>query len=592
MKLSLETILLAIALAAPAQAAPIAPGDLLMACEYWGITRIEPESGEQHPLGVGSGASYATLAEDADGLVWFIDNRWLVSIDPETGEHRLVVQLPNDFDGTNNGELLPEPGGTLLYAGDGVISRIDPADGSVTPILSGAPLVKPLGIEYAGNGDLLIADAGAGAIFRWTGAGPVATVSSGNLLVAPSRVRLLADGDLLVLRGGRPVRVDPETGGQGFYSDAFGNVTAAVVASNGDLIFSDSSSGGVGHTWRSTSPGAQPIPLLGFGQAEPIETAFILAITADDRVLIAGGRNELTDGVVTDEKGALWVFDPATSALRVLSMRPPPGGIAPSADGRLFVANTNGTAFNLREVDPRTGETRRAAAGALFTRPVDAAVEPDGRVLVLNGIPNGVPSVLRVDPDTGDTTLLSPADQLSDPEQIAVGPDGAIFVSDLQEGLLSIDPVTGAQTLVPASDELSLVRDLEVEVSGALLAVESAGDRMWRVDPDTGARQEVGPPLDLSQIGSAPRGFGAFSALARGLDGTPYLSLFEGGAATNYAIYRAPADAGAALRVAELPLCRGAELEVVRAVPEPAGAPGAAAALLGLTLLARGARRV
>ena len=127
----------ACAISGTAFAASLAPGDLLISCAYWGVTRIEAATGEQHPIGIGNGGSHSALAEDAIGRVWAIDNRWVVAIDPETGEHELIVQLPNDFDGSNNGELLAEPEGTMLYAGDGEISRIDPADGSITPVVTG-----------------------------------------------------------------------------------------------------------------------------------------------------------------------------------------------------------------------------------------------------------------------------------------------------------------------------------------------------------------------------------------------------------------------------------------------------------------------
>lgn len=54
--------LAASAIAGSAHAAPLAAGDLLMWCEYWGITRIEPATGEQHPIGV---ANSNTIAADA-----------------------------------------------------------------------------------------------------------------------------------------------------------------------------------------------------------------------------------------------------------------------------------------------------------------------------------------------------------------------------------------------------------------------------------------------------------------------------------------------------------------------------------------------
>lgn len=576
------------AIASAAHAAPLAPGDLLMSCAYWGITRIEAATGEQHPLGIGNGGGYATLAEDASGLVWTIENRWVVSIDPETGEHDLIVQLPHDFDGTNNGELLPEPEGTLLYAGDGEISRIDPADGSITPVVTGPPLVKPLGLDYAANGDVLIADSGAGAIFRWSEVAGISTVASGNLLVGPNRVRQMADGDLLVLRGGRPVRVDPGDGAQVLYSNTIGSVSSAAIASNGDLIYANTTSSSNAAVSRLTSSTAQPITLLAVGQTQRILNAAYLTLTADDRVLIGGIHQEFTGGVVTDSAGAFWIFDPADSSLRVLSSRPTPGGIATSDDGRLFVANSSGTGGNLRELNPLTGESRRAGGGALYSRPLDAAVEADGHVVVVNGTPNGIASVLRVDPDTGDTVLLSPTDQLVDPEKIAVAPNGDVFVSDFQVGLVRIDPEDGAQSVVPDSGTLTFNDDLEVEASGFLRVAEQNGERMWRVDPLTGAREEIGPLLDEIAVLDEPQGYGSSSALALGLDGTAVLSLITSSAPNGSALFRAPAGALEAERLSALPLCRGDDLEVVKAlpVPEPGSAGLACAAFACLVLVA------
>jgi len=577
--------------AAAAGAAPLAPGDLLISCAYWGVTRIEPATGEQHPLGVGRGASYDTIAVDGEGIVWTIDNRWVVSIDRATGEHRLILQLPNDFDATNNGELLPEPAGTLLYAGDGGIWRIDPDAREIDPVLSGAPLVKPLGIDRAANGDLLIADSGAGAVFRWNQVDGISTVASGDLLVGPSRVRQLADGDLLVLRGGRPVRVDPADGAQSLYSDAIGAVNAARIAANGDLIHAAPTTGGGAVLARSTSPEATPIPLLDAGLDEKVGSIGGLALDAAGRVVFLGIDRELTNGVVTDSNGAIFQHDPVLDSTRVLSRRPPAGGIATGADGRLFLASQSGTGFNLREIDPRTGETRRAAAGALFTRPLDAAVEADGRVVVLNGIPNGIPSVLRAEPDTGNTVELSPTDQLVDPEKIAVAPNGDVFVSDFQVGIVRVDPTTGAQSIVPDSDDLTFNDDLEVEASGALIVAEQAGERLWRVDPATGQRAEVGPLLDRTQELMDPRGYGGVSALALGQDGVPIVSLVASSAPNGYALFRAPTDATDATLVSDLGLCAGDDLEVVRAVPEPEPGAAASAALAFAALAARMRRR-
>jgi len=587
--LTLALALIAIAVSTATDAAEIAPGDLLMPCAYWGVTRIEPATGEQKPLGVGNSGS-SPIAVDGDGLVWVVDNRWVVSIDPETGDHHLVLQLPEDFNDANDGELLAEPEGTLLYAGDGVLSRIDPATGDLTTVASGAPLVSPRGLAFAPNGDVWIADTNAGAIFRWNDTNGVTPVASGNLLVGPSRVRQLADGDLFVLRVGLPLRVDPDTGAQSVYSATIGAVGSAVVASNGDLIYASVASPTTPQLRRLTGPSAQAIALLDAGPTRPILSLANLALTADDRVVIAGVRQEFTDSVVTDDQNALWLFAPANSALRVLSARPPPGALAMNANGVLYVANTRGNAFNVREVNPRTGETQRVSAGNLINRPVDAAVEADGQVLVLNGIPNGTPSVVRVDPATGGQTLLTPTDLLTDPERIAVTPNGNVYIGDQStDKLIAVHPVTGAQSIVPDADNLSFWGDFEAEAGGTLLVLqqgEEEVERLVRIDPITGAQALVGPPIGpYSAIGVAP---GPSSAIALDAGGTPYVTLGSN-TGTNQ-LYRAPFAAAEIEPISDLPLCFGADLELVRAVPEPSAAAAVAAAAACLALLVRHTR--
>ncbi|RIL05025.1 MAG: hypothetical protein DCC71_11900 [Proteobacteria bacterium] len=352
------------------------------------------------------------------------------------------------------------------------------------------------------------------------------------------------------------MRVDSDDGAQSLYSNTIGSVTSAAIASNGDLIYANTTGISNAAVSRLTSPTAQPVALLNVGQTQPILNAAYLALTSDDRVLIGGMHQELAGGAVTDSAGAFWIFDPADASLRVLSRRPTPGGIATSDDGRLFVANSGGAGGNLREVNPLTGETRRAGGGALYSRPLDAAVEADGHVVVVNGIPNGIASVLRVNPDTGDTALLSPTDPLLDPEKIAVAPNGDVFVNDFQVGLVRIDPEDGAQSVVPDSGTLAFNDDLEVEASGALRVAEQGGERMWRVDPATGAREEIGPPIDEVAVLDEPQGYGGFSALALELDGTAVLSLLASSAPNGSALFRAPAGALAAERLSEPALPR------------------------------------
>jgi streptogramin lyase len=574
--------LLATLVPAAVSAAPVAPGDLLLTCPYWGVTRIDPGTGEQKPLGVGNSLGMSPLTVDEDGLVWVVDNRWVVSVDSETGETRLVLQLPEDFIDSNDGELLAEPGGTLLYAGDGVLSRIDPATGDMTPVASGTPLITPLGLDFAPNGDVWIADYNAG-IFRWNEEDGVTPVSSGDLLVGPNRVRQLADGDLFVTRVGLPLRVDPDTGDQSVYAAALGAIGAVDVASNGDLVYAYVGTPSTPQIRRVSGPAAQPVTLLEAGPTRDVLSLPNLTLTPDDRVVIAGVRQEFQDSVNVFDQPALWLLDGLS--LRVLSARPPPGAITTSADGRLYVATTAGSAFHLSELDPRRGATHRISTAGLIDRPVDAVVEANGDVLVMNGIPNGTPSVLRVDRETGGQSLLTPTGQLTDPERITVTPNGNVYIGDANATkLFEVDPVSGEQTPVPGAGSLSFWGDLEAEAGGTLLVLQQAVDHLVRLTPDTGAQQEVGPPIGpFLEIGVDP---GPNSALAIDLAGTPWVTL--GSSTAIDALYRAPLGAEEIELVSALPLCSGPDLEVVRA-PEP-GPAGWLAALAGLARLARARR--
>jgi streptogramin lyase len=572
---------LIVALASPvsARAAGIAPGDLLMTCPYWGITRIDPATGEQRPLGVGVSGQVSPVVVDDAGLVWVVDNRWVVSIDRATGDHRLALQLPQDFDDFNDGELLPEPGGTLLWAGDGAVSRIDPEAGTLTPVVSGPPLETPIGLAWAPNGDLLIGDNGAGAIFRWNEIDGVSTVTSGNLLTAPTKVRVLADGDLIVLRASSPVRVDPVSGAQSIYSASIPQAISVEVAVNGDLIFSNNA-GTSGLVRRSTAPTAIPVTLLDVRDTPQILNARNLALTADGRAIIAGNVQEITDGAVTDSQQGFFEFDLATSQLRVLSAHPHPGGLVSTPTGRLFVAGVGG-GESVREVNPRTGEMRLVVhQDPLVNEPVDAVLEPGGTLAVLNGIPNGDPSITRVDPDTGATSLITGGSLFVDPEKLAVDAAGTLYVGDMvTDPVVAVDPVTGAESVVPGTENFEFVSDLAVEASGDLLVVQHAANRIVRVDPVLGNPVEVAPPIGPFP----PRAFNAGSAFALGLDGTPWVSLTPNNGSLQQ-LYRAPFGAGEVELVSTLPLCSGNEMEVVRAVPEP-GAPLAGAAVLAALAL-------
>ena len=371
---------------APARAREIAPGDLLMPCAVWGVTRIEPDTGEQKPLGInGNGAP---LEIDDDGLVWAIDNRRVFSIDRATGDHRFVLEIPQNFTNPTIGDLLAEPGGTLLWAGYGEIWRIDPQARSLTSILSGAPLQRPLGLAWAPNGDLLILDQLAAHALPLERDGrrldrrerrPDRTPGR-----PPTKVTVLPDGDYVVLRNGSPLRIDPDTGAQSEYS---ANVTQAIaleVAANGDLVYVTSTSTSNGQIRRISGPAATPQTLLAVGPLHPVQNARFLALTDDGHAVFGGTHREITEGVVTDSQGAIFELDLGSLDFRVLSQAAHNGGLVSTPDGRLFVAGPGGGA-SVREINPRTGEMFLVVQDdPLVDAPLDAVLEPGGTLAVLN----------------------------------------------------------------------------------------------------------------------------------------------------------------------------------------------------------------
>jgi DNA-binding beta-propeller fold protein YncE len=197
-------------------------------------------------------------------------------------------------------------------------------------------------------------------------------------------------------------------------------------------------------------------------------------------------------------------------------------GSATAAPGDPFVvytANSFATGAVILRADPATGAlveiSRNGPQGALFQRPYDLAVEPDGNLVVADlGIPNRRDgAVIRVDPLTGRQSLVSSGGEFFDPAGIAVAPDGQIYVVDNRApdndgAVIRVDPRTGAQTLVtersgkPGRRALDLPFGIAIEQDGNLvvsnrvspdqipLICPSLG-KVVRVDPASGYQHEV-----------------------------------------------------------------------------------------------------
>lgn len=287
----------------------------------------------------------------------------------------------------------------------------------------------------------------------------------------------------LVSDFGNPTQGPPGFGPTGLAQESAGTVLVVDVGQDGTkgVLFRVDLGSGVRtlvSDFRDDSQGAlvsRPVALA----LEPGGTALV----ADEgevkarrgglfRVdLGSGERTVLTDFEVTSQ-------GPAAG---------PPAGVAVEASGTILVVDRDGgTEFQgaLLRVDPVSGQRTPvsdfddAAQGVLGRSPTGLAVEPDGKVLVIDPPdariimvaidPGDDPKqLLRVDPNRGSRALVSDFSNDSQgalgahPQGVALEPDGSILVIDpglqdlsLQDpglqhrALFRIDPVSGRRTLL------------------------------------------------------------------------------------------------------------------------------------------------
>ena len=244
-----------------------------------------------------------------------------------------------------------------------------------------------------------------------------------------------------------------------------------------------------------------------------------LALDRDDRIFVSS----FMDGSIVEVTG------PDTNRQVLPSHVNSPGGIAYTPEGRLFLADGGA----LRELDPSTGESIRAA-GALVTDVGQAmSVHPHGEHLVLSSPttvtvwdPDGDRVVARVEgfdeavdaiahgedivvsefgtgsvvrfaaesPD--DRTVL--ASGISEPAGLAVH-DGDLYVADRSGMVLQIlDDGETLATPREVASGLSGPEGIAAADDGSLYVVEVEAGRVARVDAESGAATAVVEGLALS----------------------------------------------------------------------------------------------
>ena len=276
-----------------------------------------------------------------------------------------------------------------------VVLRANPATGALTEISRNGPqgehFEHPYDIAVAGDGSLLVAD-------------------MGRYATATDRTP-----------DGRVIRVDPVTGRQSILTS--GNL---LVDPAGLSIAPD------GHLYVVENVGTMGDP--GVVRVNPATGAQTL-VTQGDELCYPFGIAVHPDGsVLVTEFGD---FD----------------------DGQGTVVNCTHDFGALVRVNPGTGAqaivSRNAAQwGNLFRNPLGIAVEPGGRILLVNQ--NGGTALVAVDPATGVQDAETPntaTDRLVLPQRPALTPDGDVVVSDftlddLEGGLVTVDLPDGSQSLL------------------------------------------------------------------------------------------------------------------------------------------------
>jgi len=96
----------------------------------------------------------------------------LALVDPTTGVQRPIATSVPLLDPAG---VVPGPAGTLFVTeatnpqmGNGAILAVEPSTGTVTVLSTGAPIVDPRAIAVTADGDVVVADSGAVAVYRVT----------------------------------------------------------------------------------------------------------------------------------------------------------------------------------------------------------------------------------------------------------------------------------------------------------------------------------------------------------------------------------------------------------------------------------------
>jgi hypothetical protein len=294
------------------------------------------------------------------------------------------------------------------FGSSGRVLRL-PSGGSPSLLVGGAPLSDPWGVAVAAGGGLLVADAGAEAVFSIAPSGTLDTVVTGVGLQDPVGIALAPGGIAYVSDRERDevLRLNLASGALTHVAD-LRNAAGLAMDKDGKLLVTD------GAALRRIDPGTGAITTVAAGA--PLDEPRDVAVEQDGTLYVAGDQQVVR-------------VNPATGAKSVLATGPPlsdPRAIDIEADGDLVVADGRYAGGSVIHVDRQSGTKSVLTSGGLFRVPAGIAVvggagvdpsgggngDPDGPAAPPDPAPPGEPGEPgepgRPPPGVGGTTVTLP----------------------------------------------------------------------------------------------------------------------------------------------------------------------------------------
>ncbi|HVX31170.1 MAG TPA: ScyD/ScyE family protein [Nitrolancea sp.] len=340
----------------------------------------------------------------------------------------------------------------------------EPEPAAFTVVVDG--LNGPFGLTTAGDGSILVADAGTGGDVCAEVPSPEGGTSETCFGDTASILRIMPDGTVTTVVTGLPSTAGDEgASGPSGVSSYDGETIYAVVGYGGDPADRDQLPGGfgekAGHLFRVDPDGT----INNIADISAIETAenpaggpldsnpYALLDLGDKRIVVDAGGNDLLEVDAEGNVSVLTTFENRTvdvpddlpdelkqmlGGATSVEQEPVPNSIALGPDGFYYVGELTGFPFlpgtaRIWKVDPTTGEKSLFADG--FSNIISVAFGPDGSLYVLEMAKDGFlnfdagGALYRIAPDGTRTLVVS--DGLFMPNGVTVTADGDIYISNM-----------------------------------------------------------------------------------------------------------------------------------------------------------------